>query len=236
MNNSDDYGNDELETRTNPSELYPIFPISNAVFFPKTLIPLHIFEPRYKKLIHDIEKFGNKRFVLTGLLTSDKPIKSQPDQLGVLVEMVEQESLSDGRSNIVVLVHDRVKIGEYFRNYDIFSSDYAIAEIIVYPEEPIDSNSPEWLDLRKSLFLEFKTHFERLTNRKLDMTEDVIAQTFSPEESINTVCNITLLDYWEKQSLLSIDSLYERGKKILEIYRNFNSKISSKTDDSRFYQ
>ena len=30
-------------------EIYPIFPISNTVFFPKTVIPLHIFEPRYKK-------------------------------------------------------------------------------------------------------------------------------------------------------------------------------------------
>lgn len=235
MNNSDDFENDELEDKPQSSELYPIFPISNAVFFPKTLIPLHIFEPRYKKLIQDIEKFGNKRFVLTGLLTSDRPIKSEPDQIGVLVEMIEQEALADGRFNIVVLVRDRVKIGEYFRKYDIFSDDYAIGEIINYPEEPIDSNSREWLDLRRNLYFEFKIHFERLTKRRLEMTEDVIAQTFSPEESINTVCNITLLDYWEKQSLLSIDSLYERGKKILEIYRKFNSKTTTKTDDNRFY-
>ena len=32
-----------------PDEL-PVFPLSNAIFFPKTLLPLNIFEPRYKQM------------------------------------------------------------------------------------------------------------------------------------------------------------------------------------------
>lgn len=235
MNEFSDDENIENENQNNPNELYPIFPISNAVFFPKTIIPLHIFEPRYKKLLHDIQKFGNKRFVLTGLLTVDNPIKSIPDNLGVLVELIEEEPMQDGRFNIVVMVLERIRIGEYFRKYDIFSNDYAIAEISYYPEEPIDSNSPEWIDLRKNLFMEFKAHFERLTRKTLALTEEFIAESLSPEESINTACNITMLDYSEKQSLLKIDSLFERGKKILDIYRKINYGISPKTDDSRFY-
>ena len=80
--------------------------------------------------------------------------------------------------------------------------------------------------LRKDLYLEFKTHFERVTRQKLEMTEEIVAQSFTPEESINTVCNITLLDYQEKLSLLTLNSLYERGLRILEIYRQMNKKYS----------
>ena len=31
----------------NPGDLYPIFPISNAIFFPKRIFPLHVYEARY---------------------------------------------------------------------------------------------------------------------------------------------------------------------------------------------
>ena len=35
-----------------PQEI-SIFPLANAVFFPNTILPLNIFEPRYKKMIED---------------------------------------------------------------------------------------------------------------------------------------------------------------------------------------
>lgn len=214
--------NDVLKVPKEKGELYPIFPISNAVFFPKTIIPLHIFEPRYKRLIKDIKEFGNKRFVLTSLITNDNPIKTLTDTHGSLAEIIEEESLPDGRFNVVVLILERVKIIDYFREFDLFSNDYAIGEIISTPEEPIDSLSNEWLELRTNLYNEFKLHFERMTKRKLALTEKSIADSLTPEESINTVCNITVLEYGEKLSLLHINSLFERGKRILDIYRKLN--------------
>lgn len=223
-----DLDNDDLDDyNSQTGDLYPIFPITNALFFPKTIITLHIFEPRYRKLLRDIQEFGDKKFVITGLLTTNKPfINTKPDTLGVMVELMEEEKMSDGRSNIVLMVTDRVKIREdkYFRPYDIISTEYAIAEIEYCPEEPIDTNSIDWVNLRKELYLEFKTHFERVTRQKLKVTEESIAESFTPEESINGVCNNTLLDYQEKLSLLTLNSLYERGLRILEIYRRMNKK------------
>ena len=159
------------------------------------------------------------------MITTSKPIvNSKPDSIGVIAELIEEEKLPDGRSNIVAMIHERVKIKDYFRAYDILSDDYAIAEISYFPEEPIDSNSEQWHDLRRNLFLEFKTHFEKMTKHKLELTEESIAESFTPEQSINTACNITLLNYAEKQELLNISSLYERGLKILEIYKKMNRK------------
>ncbi len=117
-NSSQNKENDVISESKEHGDLYPVFPISNAVFFPKTVIPLHIFEPRYKRLIKDIQEFGNKKFVLTSLITTDNPIKSLTDIYGVLAELIEEESLPDGRFNIVVLIIRRVKLIDYFREFD----------------------------------------------------------------------------------------------------------------------
>ena len=39
----------------------PVFPLSNAIFFPKTILPLNIFEDRYLQLVNDCMK-GNRMF------------------------------------------------------------------------------------------------------------------------------------------------------------------------------
>ena len=52
-----------------PKEL-PVFPLSNAIFFPKTLLPLNIFEPRYKQMTeHALEKDN-----LIGMIQSNQKV------------------------------------------------------------------------------------------------------------------------------------------------------------------
>ena len=51
---------------TDFSGLAPIFPIPNLVFFPKTFLPLHIFEPRYLKMVLDAE--SNEKIICMTLL------------------------------------------------------------------------------------------------------------------------------------------------------------------------
>ena len=36
-------------------DVVPLFPLPNAVFFPYTVLPLHIFEPRYRAMVKDVE-------------------------------------------------------------------------------------------------------------------------------------------------------------------------------------
>ena len=44
---------DEEKIISNLEEVVPLFPLGNMVFFPNTVIPLHIFEERYKQMIED---------------------------------------------------------------------------------------------------------------------------------------------------------------------------------------
>lgn len=76
----------------------PLFPLK-TVLFPGTLLPLHIFEPRYQQLLADVTA-GDRRF---GLLppgeTGGLP---GPGAVGCQALVRAVQPLPDGRSNIVV--------------------------------------------------------------------------------------------------------------------------------------
>ena len=194
------------------NELVAVFPIENNVFFPHTLIPLHIFEPRYRRMINDVIQGDYNKFVLTGF--SDH----QPMSLGVLVEIVQYEELEDNRSNLLIQTLERVKIEDYFRPYS--PDDYAIAEIQIIPEVKIVEN--KWLELRSKLYREFKIYIEALTGRKFNIPEDKLEILLTPEESINSACYYTNFSVDLKKKLLKQDTMESRGDLLLSILSQLN--------------
>ena len=79
----------------------PLFPLP-MVLFPGTLVPLHIFEPRYREMVRDVME-GEKRF---GLLYHDPdesgPFMNEEGQLGTVAEIRRHQPLPDGRSMLLV--------------------------------------------------------------------------------------------------------------------------------------
>jgi Lon protease-like protein len=92
----------------------PIFPLGQLVLFPGTVVPLHIFEPRYRAMIAHCMA-GHKALAIghvpdPGDLNSDgHPRVSRIAGVGVIVA---HDSLPDGRSNIVVQGKGRVLLDE----------------------------------------------------------------------------------------------------------------------------
>ena len=77
-----------------PSRL-PLFPL-DVVLFPGELLPLHIFEPRYRRMLADCLE-GDQQF---GLTAASAP---GPGSIGCVARIRAAEPLADGRSNIVVV-------------------------------------------------------------------------------------------------------------------------------------
>jgi uncharacterized protein len=79
----------------------PIFPLPGAVLLPHALIPLHIFELRYRKMIRDCAR-GSGVLALANL--AESPRGARPRVLPVIGAgiLARVESLPDGRSNIVL--------------------------------------------------------------------------------------------------------------------------------------
>jgi Lon protease-like protein len=90
----------------------PIFPLPDVVLFPHTMLPLHIFEPRYRQMVQDCLA-GDKRLAM-GLLKPgwEKDYYGRPPihAIAGAGEIVQHEELPDGRFNILVRGTMRVGI------------------------------------------------------------------------------------------------------------------------------
>ncbi len=94
--------------------LLPLFPLPNVVHFPGTRLPLHIFEPRYRRMILDLlaQPAAERRI---GMMLVARPLEGgEPEILepGCAGRLVAHEPLADGRSNIVLEGEFRFAIEE----------------------------------------------------------------------------------------------------------------------------
>lgn len=90
----------------------PVFPLPQVVLFPEALLPLHIFEPRYRAMIRDcLDTHGA---IAIAQLTNGEDEWGQPGFHAVCGGgvILEHHPLPDGRSNIVVLGRARLKLAE----------------------------------------------------------------------------------------------------------------------------
>ncbi len=88
----------------------PIFPLPRLVFFPNTTLPLHVFEPRYRKMLADcLETHGAMAVVRLEPRRNDDERIAQVAGAGIVVH---HEKLPDGRSNLVLAGAARVRLEE----------------------------------------------------------------------------------------------------------------------------
>jgi Lon protease-like protein len=97
----------------------PIFPLP-VVLFPGMPMPLHIFEPRYRKMLVDI-RAGDNLFGLS-YFDADSSDKDFPPagHIGCVAEVTETQALPDGRSNILAVGVVRYQVEEYVERGDSY--------------------------------------------------------------------------------------------------------------------
>lgn len=108
----------------------PLFPLG-LVLFPGTQLPLHIFEPRYRRMLADV-RAADGRFGIV-LRTSEDERSIAPGYVGCFAIVREAVPLGDGRSNVLV------DAGERFAFVRLVESDapYHVAEVRAFRDVPI---------------------------------------------------------------------------------------------------
>jgi len=103
-----------------------LFPLPNVVLFPAQLLSLHVFEPRYRKLVSDVIEQGSRLAVPRLEPGYDSDYYGAPPVFEVcgVGQITEYSRLPDGRFNIVVLGLGRVRILEELR-----SEPYRVARV-----------------------------------------------------------------------------------------------------------
>ena len=104
----------------------PLFPLPNVVLFPKTLVPLHIFEERYRAMVKSA--LGSDAMIAVVLVREDLP-PEPPDkppvhEIACLGKIETYEELEGGRYNILVAGTRRIRLLR-----EVESAPYRRAEV-----------------------------------------------------------------------------------------------------------
>lgn len=90
----------------------PIFPLPQVVLFPEAVLPLHVFEPRYRRMLEECLATHGALVVAQLIGGEDEHGRPRIQSIAGGGLVVEHETLPDGRSNIVVLGQARLKLDE----------------------------------------------------------------------------------------------------------------------------
>jgi Lon protease-like protein len=196
----------------------PVFPLSGVIYFPKTNLPLNIFEERYLDLVNDSFR-SNK---LMGMVQSKKK-NSLVYKVGCLGKISDYQETSDGRVLINLTGITRFEIMKEVNNkkkYREFEVDYSkFHKDILNPEaDTLTYDKINFMGKIKNFFEKNGLMINWKEFERLDETQ-----------KINTLSMIAPISNEEKQKLLETIGLNEKTKTLLNIlefysYENLNEK------------
>ncbi len=167
-------------------------------------MPLHIFEPRYRKMVADARE-GHQLIGMVLLQPGWEPrYYGRPPvfPIGCAGRIEQYEALPDGKFNIVLRGVARFDILEEHPG-----EPYRVAKIAARPEPAHDAATLE------SVRADLISAIERASEQEAI----VLHGGLPPETFINALCQSLELVPLEKQSLLDCDTLLDRGRRLIEI-------------------
>ena len=201
----------------NLPKIIRIFPLSNFIIFPKTTVPLNIFEPRYVEMINDSMKSDK----LIGMVqpktienfdNTKSPILHKIGCLGKITSFKETDDgryLIDLKGVIRFEIKKEINSHKKYREFEISFDDYVH-----------DLNDKEE-DLKFSdleiIFKDFKTLFEK---RGFIINWNALRKQ-SLDETINALAMASPFSLEEKQVLLEAQNLNTRKTKIAQILNTY---------------
>src|SRR5210317_1657721 len=201
---------------TNLPNLISVFPLSNFIIFPKTTVPLNIFEPRYIQMIDDNMK-SNKLIGMIqprGLNSTDKNIPTL-HQVGCLGKIISFKETNDGRYLIDLKGIIRFEVIEEIE------SELPYRTCKVNYKKYLNDLNKEKENLKFSdlelIFRDLKQLFEKrgfIINWKA-------LEKQSLDETINALAMASPFSLEEKQVLLEAVNLDLRKNKIAEILSTY---------------
>ena len=204
-------------------KIIPVFPLSNFIIFPKTTVPLNIFEPRYIEMINDSMKSNKLIGMIQPKKTTDESSPPTLHKIGCMGKITSFKETEDSRYiielkglirfNIVKEIHSNKKYREYEVSFKDFNKD------LEDKKEQIKFSDLELVfkDL-KSLFEKrgFIINWKELEKQSLD-------------ETINALAMASPFSLEEKQVLLEAETLNIRKNKIAQILSTYTNDVFNNT-------
>lgn len=188
-----------------------IFPLSNAIFFPQTVLPLNIFEDRYIQLVNDCMK-ENKMF---GMVQPKTKIGRSPEvyNVGCLGKIISFNETTDKRFIISLSGIIRFRIKEELseeKSYRKFNVDYSefLSDLQKQENEKINYDKNDLLN-------RIRVYFQKI-NYPIDFNE---LKKLDWSQLVNTVSMISPFSTVEKQKLIETLKIEDKIKLLDDIIK-----------------
>ena len=118
----------------------PLFPLPEVVLFPNEVLPLHIFESRYRMMLKSVLETDS----LFGVVKWDPNTKSMAN-VGCCAHIIKHQTADDGRSNIITIGQQRFQVLEVVRSTPFYTG------IVSWIDDEISQNLQDLDNLRDSV-------------------------------------------------------------------------------------
>ncbi len=200
-------------------KLIPVFPLSNFIIFPKTTVPLNIFEPRYIDMINDSMKTDKVIGMIQPKVYRNNNEIPELHEVGCLGKIKTFQETDDGRYLIElkgIIRFQKIKELKTIKKYRILEVNF---------EKYIHDLNEEKEDLKFSdlelIFKDLKSLFEK---RGFVINWKALEKQ-SLDETINALAMASPFSLEEKQILLESENLDVRKNKIGEILSTYTHDI-----------
>jgi len=185
----------------------PIFPLAGAILFPRSQLPLHIFEPRYREMVRDAID-GAARIGMIQPLRLDDDDRPPLYAVGCVGDIVGMEELEDGRFNIVLHGSNRFRLIDELA----FEGAYRCATVDI---EAFDDSEPPPLAMVERA--EVEREARRLGDAMgLAVDWEAVAR-LDDEMLVNAIAQVAPFDPGAKQALLEQTTLRGRADLLVQL-------------------
>jgi Lon protease-like protein len=187
-----------------------IFPLSEVVLFPDTMLPLHIFEPRYRKMLAD-SLDADRLIGMVLVRNPDATPLPSVYEVGCAGSIVEHKAFADGRALVVLKGTVKFRIR---REVDAGEPYRVVEAQALYEGPPPMDKVRGWRD-------ELHECVRNLV-RAASGEEDSVERLFEKIDLLtmtNSLSSSLPLDVLEKQSLLECPTMEDRERRLAEFLR-----------------
>ena len=197
----------------------PIFPLPEVVLFPQEVLPLHIFESRYRIMLKSVLETDS----MFGVIKWDPNTKTMAN-VGCCAQIIKHQTAEDGRSNIITLGQQRFQILEIIR-----STPYCSAMVSWINDENVENLNN--LDVLKDSVTEALNDVVKLTSKLTNSKKNL------PDKLPS---NPMELSFWigahlggpvaeEQQRLLEERNTYTRLQREFEMLDHTRKQLAART-------
>jgi len=190
-----------------------VFPLSNAIFFPKTILPLNIFEKRYVQMVNDCMKENKLLGMVQPKIKKDSNMSVY--SVGCLGKIINFSEVS-GNMFLISLagvirfkIQEEIKTEKLYRKFKVNYTDFF---------NDLEQEKEEQIDTKKNLIKKIRIF---LRNKNYEIQFDKL-EKLPFEQLVSTICMIGPFSEAEKQKLIETIKIKDKVK-VLEELISFNS-------------